>query len=368
MLRRKALKRKIDQAAPCDSIHSTTDRIRATLRQVAQSQKWLRSVAMIVVVLIVLGMASFALPGLLSQQLDSVFYRIDLDLKVRLLVCLIMVFCIHVIHQQLQIRHIDSTVFSALDKIQDRAERIYKLAGRDSLTDLYNRKFGEQRLEEELSRSRRQVRPLAVLRMGLDGLEKIDEVLGSASTDCAIRLFADHLQGKLRGFDVPVCLDRGEFLILLPECKSGEAEKVLDRLNGMTFEFGEQDRTQILGGWADYVEGDAPQALVMRAESTLHGIKQNGRGGTPPAKISISLSANSARCDGRITNLTPRERQVFELLAQGKCNKDIANSLEISVRTVEVHRASIMSQLDVHSGPDLVIYAIRNGILDVESL
>jgi diguanylate cyclase (GGDEF)-like protein len=335
------------------------------MRQVARPQWWLWSMGIMVIILLVPEVASFAFPGLLSPQVDSEFYRLNLDLAVRGLVGLVLLFGIYVIYQQLQIHRMDFTVSDALDEIQERTEQLYKLAGRDGLTDLYNREFGEQRLLEEISRSRRYVRPLTVLRMDLNGLEKFDEGVGSASADCAIRVFAEHLQRKLRSFDVPIRLDRGAFLILLPECKGGEAGIVLNRLNRIMFEFGEQ-HTDIVAGWADYLDGEASQTLMMRAESSLHGNKQNENGATQPVKISISTNGNKSGCDDRIAKLTLRERQVFELLAKGKCNKEVATSLTLSVRTVETYRKNIMSQLDIHSASELVWYAMRNGIINVE--
>jgi DNA-binding NarL/FixJ family response regulator len=62
--------------------------------------------------------------------------------------------------------------------------------------------------------------------------------------------------------------------------------------------------------------------------------------------------------------LTPREREVLPLLAEGKSNKEVAVALNISVNTVETHRAKIMSKLDLHSISDLVRYAIRNRLID----
>lgn len=60
--------------------------------------------------------------------------------------------------------------------------------------------------------------------------------------------------------------------------------------------------------------------------------------------------------------VSPREREIIQLVAEGKSNKDMANTLNISVKTVETHRARIMAKLDLHSVSDLVRYAIRNGI------
>ena len=62
--------------------------------------------------------------------------------------------------------------------------------------------------------------------------------------------------------------------------------------------------------------------------------------------------------------LTARERQVLQLLAEGRANKEVANALGITTKTAETHRARIMAKLEVHSMSDLVRYAIRNHIID----
>jgi DNA-binding NarL/FixJ family response regulator len=60
--------------------------------------------------------------------------------------------------------------------------------------------------------------------------------------------------------------------------------------------------------------------------------------------------------------LTGREREIVQLLAEGKSNKEVAAVLSISVKTAETHRSNIMRKLDLHSTSDLVHYAVRNGI------
>ena len=64
------------------------------------------------------------------------------------------------------------------------------------------------------------------------------------------------------------------------------------------------------------------------------------------------------------SRLTPRERQIVQLLAEGKSNKEISGALGISVKTAEAHRSNIMRKLDLHSISDLVRYAIRNKIVN----
>jgi two-component system response regulator NreC len=61
--------------------------------------------------------------------------------------------------------------------------------------------------------------------------------------------------------------------------------------------------------------------------------------------------------------LTSREREVLQLLAEGKSNKDVANLLNLSLYTVETHRAHILQKLGLHTVPDLILYAVRKGII-----
>jgi two-component system, NarL family, response regulator NreC len=61
--------------------------------------------------------------------------------------------------------------------------------------------------------------------------------------------------------------------------------------------------------------------------------------------------------------LSPREREVLQLIAEGKSNKDIANLLSLSTYTVETHRANIMQKLNLKGVPELILYAVRKGII-----
>ena len=62
--------------------------------------------------------------------------------------------------------------------------------------------------------------------------------------------------------------------------------------------------------------------------------------------------------------LSPREREILQLLAEGRSNKEVATALRISVKTVESHRKHLLSKLNLHSLSDLVRYAIRNKLVD----
>lgn len=61
--------------------------------------------------------------------------------------------------------------------------------------------------------------------------------------------------------------------------------------------------------------------------------------------------------------LTGREREILQLVAEGKSNKEIANVLNLSVYTVETHRSNMMEKLNLHTVPELILYAVRKGIV-----
>jgi DNA-binding NarL/FixJ family response regulator len=65
----------------------------------------------------------------------------------------------------------------------------------------------------------------------------------------------------------------------------------------------------------------------------------------------------------RYQSLSEREREIFQLIAEGKTNKEIASLLSISPSTVETHRAHIMEKLDLHSAAEIVLYAVRRGVI-----
>jgi DNA-binding NarL/FixJ family response regulator len=65
----------------------------------------------------------------------------------------------------------------------------------------------------------------------------------------------------------------------------------------------------------------------------------------------------------RYEALSEREREIFQLVAEGHSNKDVADLLSISVATVETHRAHVLQKLDVHSTAELVLYAVRRGVI-----
>ena len=78
-------------------------------------------------------------------------------------------------------------------------------------------------------------------------------------------------------------------------------------------------------------------------------------------------SVNAQNEGNPFDKLTPRQREILQLIAEGHTMQDIARILNISLKTVETHRAQLMERLDIHDVPGLVRYAIRIGLISSES-
>jgi DNA-binding NarL/FixJ family response regulator len=79
--------------------------------------------------------------------------------------------------------------------------------------------------------------------------------------------------------------------------------------------------------------------------------------------IGSGLKYQQSEQDDELDRLTAREKQVLQLIAQGKSNKEIAALLELSVNTVSVHRANLMEKMNIHRTAELVLFAIRKGLV-----
>jgi DNA-binding NarL/FixJ family response regulator len=134
---------------------------------------------------------------------------------------------------------------------------------------------------------------------------------------------------------------------------------------------------------------DAPRTIIlvlsMHSEDTLvrQAIEAGARGYILKGALDLDLAAAVKRAaagemvldapltaDGalkgaRDSALTPREMEVLQLICEGRSNREIAAKLELSVNTVAVHRANIMNALGIHKTAELVVYAIRNGLVQL---
>jgi DNA-binding NarL/FixJ family response regulator len=123
--------------------------------------------------------------------------------------------------------------------------------------------------------------------------------------------------------------------------------------------------TQIMkAGATGYLLKDSADVDLLRAVSEV----AQGKAFFSPAvehlvRDEIGRLRSSSDIPDRYESLSPREREVFQLIAEGRSNKEIAALLFISPSTVETHRAHIMAKLDLHSAAEVVLYAVRRGVV-----
>jgi DNA-binding NarL/FixJ family response regulator len=124
-------------------------------------------------------------------------------------------------------------------------------------------------------------------------------------------------------------------------------------------------REVLAAGARGYVlKSDAGRHLVNAVEALSHH-KPFFTARVSEALLDAYLNSPADSDEGQgWRTLTPREREIVQMLAEGKSNKEIAARLTISVKTVETHRATVMRKLDINSIVELVHYAIRNGLVE----
>lgn len=265
------------------------DHIRREMSRIERREWWLWSNAVMVMLLLTLALASFAFPHLMEQAHGV--YSFYVSQAVHGLIGLVLLFNVYTVYQQLQIHRIRRQLtqqFSALGRVEVLAEEVYKLAVLDPLTGLYNRRSGEQRLTQEISRAERHGRPLTVLLIDLDDLKQVNDLHGHPAGDQVIRLFAERLNRAIRGSDLAVRLGGDEFMVLLPECKPEEVRHVLNRLSGLKIEYEGRDvPVAFSAGWTNYRSGESADDLMKRADNVLYFNKRGGKEPTEPKAVPV---------------------------------------------------------------------------------
>jgi DNA-binding NarL/FixJ family response regulator len=101
------------------------------------------------------------------------------------------------------------------------------------------------------------------------------------------------------------------------------------------------------------------------ASDLVHAMQQVSRGGIylSPGVSRAVMDAYRSKSERPSDPLSGRERQVLQLIAEGKSTKDVASLLGISVKTAESHRSRLMQKLDIHETASLVRYAVRRGLV-----
>lgn len=111
------------------------------------------------------------------------------------------------------------------------------------------------------------------------------------------------------------------------------------------------------------VKDSAPAELKIAVQAMMAGASY-----LSPAAASLLIKQAMPGLKGTspLLALSPRQQEVLRLVAEGKSTKDIARALELSTKTVDVHRAQIMQRLDIHDVAGLTRFAIRSGLIEAD--
>ncbi|HEY4742847.1 MAG TPA: GGDEF domain-containing protein [Candidatus Acidoferrales bacterium] len=254
----------------------TAAQISADLRRMDRRQWWLWSAACAIMLLLTMGVASFVFPSLLRGDMPGPSF--GLGEAVRGLVGLVLLFNCYTVYQQVvlnRLRQQMSQQIQSLANVESLATEVYKLAALDQLTGLYNRRSAEKRLEEEISRAIRHARPLNLLLMDIDNLKEINDTHGHAAGDVVLMQFGERLRRAIRGSDQGSRIGGDEFMVVLPECPSGQVQHVIDRLRVLTVEYeGAKITVHFSAGWKDYHPGETALEFMRRVDEALFADKR----------------------------------------------------------------------------------------------
>jgi two-component system response regulator NreC len=119
-------------------------------------------------------------------------------------------------------------------------------------------------------------------------------------------------------------------------------------------------REILRAGARGYLLKDSADADLLAAVRAV----AKGEGYLSPGVSDAVLSDYRRHVTDPLDLLTSREREVLQMIAEGKTNKEIATSLNLSVYTIEAHRGRVMEKLNLHSTGELVRFAVRSGLID----
>ncbi len=163
--------------------------------------------------------------------------------------------------------------------LRRRFQRAQRFSLTDPLTRLFNRRMGMMALEQEVARMSRAPRPLSLLMCDLDHFKKLNDSLGHAAGDRALRAAADVLQKTVRKGDT-VCRYGGEeFLVVLPDTHPDDATVLATRLFTAMQACGEELRLPLTVsvGLTSFRPGDTAERMLVRADHALYASKDMGR-------------------------------------------------------------------------------------------
>jgi DNA-binding NarL/FixJ family response regulator len=125
-------------------------------------------------------------------------------------------------------------------------------------------------------------------------------------------------------------------------------------------------RAMKAGAHGYIVKDSAPLELRMAIEAVMRGEIYLSPRISRHVVTGLRQGPGGERPESSMGSLTARQREILQLIAEGKSTKEIAFVLEVSVKTVETHRADLMERLGIRDVAGLVVFAIRNGLIDID--
>jgi diguanylate cyclase (GGDEF)-like protein len=163
-------------------------------------------------------------------------------------------------------------------------KQLARLAAKDPLTDVYNRRFGLGRLQEEYSRSVRNGAPVGVAMLDIDHFKNINDAYGHVVGDKVLSQMAKTIHDSMREGDIPVRYGGEEFLLILPGASISDSKKMAERLRRLLSDLvvthlSSQINFTVSIGVASFPECDVNKIedLVCAADSALYEAKEGGR-------------------------------------------------------------------------------------------
>jgi diguanylate cyclase (GGDEF)-like protein len=251
--------------------------IRQSLKRLDRSNLWFWWNTVVAIGLLTVTITVLSFPKLL--ELNAYLSQQGPASVIRALLGLMLVFNFYTLFQQRHLKlfrnHLAEQMEVAMRQ-RIRAEKFYGLAILDPLTGLYNRRFGEERLQEEISRADRNGDSLAVLVLDLDHFKQINDEYGHAAGDLVLKEFSRRLKRAIRACDVPIRVGGDEFLVVLPECPREKVAVILSRLGTFDVSINKQKiPVSCSRGRAQHQVGDTAETILARADESLYLEKAN---------------------------------------------------------------------------------------------
>ncbi|HMF08672.1 MAG TPA: sensor domain-containing diguanylate cyclase [Thermoanaerobaculia bacterium] len=170
-------------------------------------------------------------------------------------------------------------IFSDITEDADMATDRKRQALTDELTDLSNRRAGEQAISRETARSRRTGRPLSFALFDVDHFKRVNDTYGHQTGDLVLREVARFLSAFLRRSDIAVRWGGEEFLVILAGETLEGARAFAERVRGAIelLRVGDVGTITISAGTAELEQGEDPETTVARADANLYEAKARGR-------------------------------------------------------------------------------------------